>query len=190
IDGLMAKFREFKATVPEAPKVTFLADVDAALFSIDTLIARIAGIPSEKTVTINYVEKRSGTPDQGDVPGFARGGFLPGWGTVDDIPALLQRGEFVLRKEAVRLYGLDRLHAMNQMRLPRFAHGGLVRNLVIPTLPSVAFAGGGSVTPQVTEVIRIDLTSNGHPSASILAQPFGAREFVNTLRELERRMVR
>ncbi len=190
IDGLMAKFREFKATVPEAPKVTFFADVDAALLSIDTLVARIAGIPSSKTVTVNYVEKRSGTSDQGEAPGFARGGFLPGWGSMDDIPALLQRGEFVLRKEAVRLYGLDRLHAMNQMRLPRFAQGGLVRNLVIPTLPQVAFAGGGSVTPQVTEVIRIDLTSNGHPSASILAQPFGAREFVNTLRELERRMPR
>ncbi|MBF0191625.1 MAG: phage tail tape measure protein [Magnetococcales bacterium] len=205
IDGLMAKFKEFKATVPDAPRVTFDAEVGTAMSAIDNLITRIAEIPSGKTVTVNYVEQRSASPDQGTVPGLARGGFLPGWGTADDIPALLQRGEFVFRKEAVRLYGLDRLHAMNQMRLPRFAHGGLVqhfkmptiprfefggvvRNLVIPTIPQVAFAGGGAVTPQVTEVMRLDLSTDGRPSASITAPPADIRGIVNALREYERRM--
>lgn len=57
--------------------------------------------------------------------------YIPGWGSKDDVPALLMRGEFVLRKEAVRKYGLGLLTALNGMRLspelvPRFAEGGVV----------------------------------------------------------------
>ncbi|MBF0175191.1 MAG: hypothetical protein HQL83_17410, partial [Magnetococcales bacterium] len=150
--------------------------------------------------------------------GFAGGGFLPGWGDRDDVPALLQRGEFVLRKEAVRRYGLGLIQAMNQMRLrpgtipgfahgglvraihhltdlhsrginiPHFASGGLLRNLVIPELPKMAFAGGGSVAPQVTEVMRLDLSMNGRPAASITSPRADVRGLVTALKELERGM--
>ncbi|MBF0273587.1 MAG: hypothetical protein HQL98_16200 [Magnetococcales bacterium] len=209
----MAKFREFKATVPDTSRVMIDAEVGAAMSAIDTLIARIAEIPSGKTVVVNYVEQRSATPDQGTVPGFDRGGFLPGWGGGDRIPALLEAGEFVFNRFAVRLYGLDRLHAMNQMRLkpadvPRFAHGGLVnfiprfkmpsiphfgmggvvRNLVIPTIPHMSFAGGGAVTPQVSEVIHLNLSMNGRPAASITAPRADVRGLVTALKELERGM--
>ncbi|MBF0340348.1 MAG: hypothetical protein HQL95_05220, partial [Magnetococcales bacterium] len=61
-------------------------------------------------------------------------------------------------------------------------------NLVIPTIPQVAFAGGGAVTPQVTEVMRLDLSTDGRPSASITAPPADIRGIVNALREYERRM--
>ncbi|MBF0155538.1 MAG: hypothetical protein HQL64_17530, partial [Magnetococcales bacterium] len=208
IDGLMAKFREFKAIVPDAPRVTFDAEVDAALSAIDNLIARIAEIPPGKTVVINYVEQRSSTLDPGIVPGFNRGGFLPGWGGGDRVPALLEAGEFVLNRFAVRMYGLDRLQAMNRMRLPQFAHGGLVgslprfkmpsiprfefggvvRNLLIPTIPSMALSGGGSVTPQVSEVIQLNLSMNGRPAASITSPRADVRGLVTALKELERGM--
>ncbi|MBF0341474.1 MAG: hypothetical protein HQL95_11010 [Magnetococcales bacterium] len=203
IDGLMAKFKEFKATVPDTPRVTFGAEVDAALGRIDALIARIADIPMQKTVTVNYVEKRGGS---GDSPGgFARGGFLPGWGGGDRIPALLEAGEFVLNRHAVRRYGLDRIFAMNQMSLPRFAEGGLVHGfkmptipqfefgglvhrLVIPTIPQVALAGGGAVTPPVEGVVNLNLTVNNRPEGSLRGDRENVRRFVNALQEMQRGM--
>ncbi|MBF0141818.1 MAG: hypothetical protein HQL74_16290, partial [Magnetococcales bacterium] len=213
IDGLMAKFNDFKNTVPPEYKVAFLGNADQAVAEIDGLIMKINEIPLERTVLINYVEKRSST--DGTSQGFARGGFLPGWGTKDDVPALLQKGEFVLRKEAVRFYGLDRILAMNQMRMkpvdiprfafgglvraidairfkmpdiPRFEFGGVVRNLVIPTVPQVALAGGGAVPTQVAEVIQLNLSINDRPKASITAPRADIRGIVSALRELERGM--
>lgn len=48
---------------------------------------------------------------------FTIGGKLPGYGGGDRVLALLEPGEFVVRKEAVAQYGIDYLHALNSMRL-------------------------------------------------------------------------
>ncbi len=50
--------------------------------------------------------------------GYARGGKLPGYGGGDRIPALLESGEFVIRKEAVRRFGVGVFDALNHLRLP------------------------------------------------------------------------
>ena len=118
---------------------------------------------------------------------------------------MLEAGEFVLNKQAVRLYGLDRIQAMNQMRLPQFAHGGLVqplrfkmpeiprfefggvvRRLAIPVIPPMEFAAGGAVSPPVEGVVRLDLFSGGRPVASIPGPRQQIRQFVDALKELER----
>jgi len=52
--------------------------------------------------------------------GFNRGGLVPGSGRGDTVPAALEPGEFVLRKDAVQAIGTDKLHKFN-----RFAVGGL-----------------------------------------------------------------
>lgn len=52
---------------------------------------------------------------------FARGGVVPGRGNTDTVPAMLQPGEFVIRKKAVQTLGTKRLHAMN-----KYALGGSV----------------------------------------------------------------
>ena len=63
--------------------------------------------------------------------GFARRkGHIPGQGSRDDVPAMLMKGEFILKKDAVKKYGLGLLHALNSMSLPvnvvpKFAEGGL-----------------------------------------------------------------
>lgn len=66
--------------------------------------------------------------DAVEAPGFARGGYIqgPGTSTSDSILARLSRGEYVLRADAVKKYGLDFLNALNAGRLPGFAAGGLV----------------------------------------------------------------
>ena len=50
---------------------------------------------------------------------FARGGTVPGTGSGDTVPAMLQPGEFVIRKKAVATLGTKRLHKMN-----KFGNGG------------------------------------------------------------------
>jgi hypothetical protein len=42
------------------------------------------------------------------------GGAIPGFGGGDKVPAMLEAGEFVMRKEAVRSLGVDMLNAMNR----------------------------------------------------------------------------
>lgn len=73
-----------------------------------------------------------------------------GMGSVDDVPALLMRGEYVVRRSAVDKYGLRLLDALNQGRLPidlipRFARGGLV---LPPQFLDLAprFAEGGTAS--------------------------------------------
>jgi TP901 family phage tail tape measure protein len=59
----------------------------------------------------------------GKVLGFARGGMVPGSGNRDTVPAMLQPGEFVIRKSSVNKLGAGNLAAMNQNR---YASGGLI----------------------------------------------------------------
>lgn len=44
-------------------------------------------------------------------------GKIPGYGGGDRVLAILEPGEFIVRKEAVAQYGIDYLHALNSMRL-------------------------------------------------------------------------
>ena len=50
----------------------------------------------------------------GPIPRFARGGVVPGTGSGDTVPAMLEPGEFVIRKKAVETLGTKRLHRMNK----------------------------------------------------------------------------
>lgn len=69
----------------------------------------------------------------------ATGGYIqgPGTATSDSIPARLSDGEYVVRAAAVSHYGVDFLHALNATRLRKFAEGGLVSPLNLPSLPPV-----------------------------------------------------
>ena len=52
----------------------------------------------------------------GKVHHFARGGMVPGTGNRDTVPAMLQPGEFVIRKSSVNKLGASNLAAMNENR--------------------------------------------------------------------------
>ena len=56
-------------------------------------------------------------------------GKIPGYDPhdSDDVPALLTRGEFVIKRDAVSHYGENFLYALNNKTLPKFATGGIVR---------------------------------------------------------------
>jgi len=61
---------------------------------------------------------------QFDKQKFAVGGFVPGVGDTDKVPALLTPGEFVVSKRAAQAIGFPELERMNKMR--RMATGGPV----------------------------------------------------------------
>lgn len=72
-----------------------------------------------RTVTVytNVIEKKS----TGGLAGAARlalGGKLAGYGGGDRIPALLEAGEYVIRKEAVARFGAGIFDSLNRLRLP------------------------------------------------------------------------
>ena len=52
----------------------------------------------------------------GKVLGFNRGGTVPGTGNGDTVPAMLEPGEFVIRKSAVQAFGTDRLSKINKYK--------------------------------------------------------------------------
>jgi len=61
----------------------------------------------------------------GPVRAFATGGVVPGSGDGDTVPAMLTPGEFVIKKQAVKAIGANKLHSIN-----RYATGGKVKDLV------------------------------------------------------------
>jgi TP901 family phage tail tape measure protein len=60
-----------------------------------------------------------GLPDSLTGIKFSRGGDVPGTGNRDTVPAMLQPGEFVIRKSAVEAFGRDNLASIN-----KYAAGG------------------------------------------------------------------
>ena len=57
-----------------------------------------------------------GKSSGGKINKFARGGYVPGTGNGDTVPAMLTPGEFVIRKSSAQKLGADTLHRMNNNR--------------------------------------------------------------------------
>lgn len=123
IESISFSFDETK-TLAEAKRV------------IDQIKSLIEKQPIVVPVTLKPTNNIGG--ESVEAPGLATGGFIkgPGTSTSDSILARLSKGEYVLRADAVKKYGLDFLNQLNAGRLPGFAAGGLVQ-------PS----GGSSGTP-------------------------------------------
>jgi TP901 family phage tail tape measure protein len=62
-----------------------------------------------------------GVGGRGGVRGFNRGGFVPGSGNRDTVPAMLTPGEFVINKSATQAFGAANLASIN-----KYADGGRV----------------------------------------------------------------
>lgn len=125
IKAEMAELAEQAAALKEMP-VSMQAD-EESLESVKNQITAIL----EKLKVEAVIPVRMETVDAPEVPGFATGGYIrgPGTGTSDSILARLSNGEFVVKADAVRRYGADFLHRINNMQIPKFATGGLVEQV-------------------------------------------------------------
>ena len=65
----------------------------------------------------------TGKNQGGKILGFNRGGYVPGTGNRDTVPAMLQPGEFVIKASSAKKLGPQALHSMNNNR---FKGGGTV----------------------------------------------------------------
>lgn len=96
-----------------------------ALSPILPLITAFAGIKMIGALG-GGAGKMFGMNSGGKVMKFARGGSVPGTGNRDTVPAMLQPGEFVIKKSSVAKLGVDTLHRMNNNR---FEDGGVQNKL-------------------------------------------------------------
>ena len=121
--------------------------MQTASTTIESSIQRVATYISGQLMTAltqlangaqNAANMLSMLSGAGSGTGHATGGYIsgPGTSTSDSIPAMLSNGEFVLRSDAVRRYGINFLNALNEGKLskikssiPHFANGGVVQNI-------------------------------------------------------------
>ncbi len=112
------------------------------------------------------------------------GGKIPGYGGGDRRTILVEDGEFVVRKEAVKKYGDSLMSRINSMSLPKFNTGGKVKNVInqitertnsITSLPNV-FEG-------LSDFGRVVLDIGGSMSVPVLAH-------VDVVSELNKHLIK
>jgi uncharacterized protein YukE len=115
-----------------------LKDVVAVESEIEKLIR-------DRTVYITPVVKEM---VGGFIKKFASGGHLPGYGGGDRVGALLEAGEFVIRKEAVRKYGSWFFNLWNSMKLKASDIGPAITSRLSSLQPhaQLGYQMGGQVS--------------------------------------------
>jgi len=165
LDPLKALWEDLKQRLEEYKKL--LASLSQQPTQIEIEVKNLEYIksqleelsrPRETVLTIRQqVITEQASRWGGLIGAFARGGLLPGWGGGDRIRALLEAGEYVIRKEAVRRYGIALFDALNNMRV-RLPDLG---SFIAPNVPKLAYATGGPVVSQPTRTVRLELGIGG-----------------------------
>lgn len=88
--------------------------------------------------SIAYSPDKPLTYDPSSYTYRAAGGMIPGTGSGDIVPAMLEPGEFVVRKDVVAGMGADYFHAINAQH---FATGGFVSASDVPPVPDYSAYG-------------------------------------------------
>lgn len=108
-------------SMPRSWSATATVNSGGAVSGANAAVAawsRVLAMPRSVTFTVNIVTKKSGNSEGGPpipVPHLASGGrvFGPGGPRSDKIPAMLSRGEWVIRAAAVKALGTDFLSWVN-----------------------------------------------------------------------------
>ncbi len=176
------------------------ADISSAAAAVSALQDRMAEL-KDKTVTVTVltrnVEAHQAGGPVGGVLHLNRGGRLPGYGGGDRVRALLEAGEYVVRKERARRFGAL-VHMINTAPLSRLNDllsgfvGGVQRfavgGPVMPSfsMPALSGAAGGSSAgsgSRDTVDINFNLGAERFTAQSSRDQ---ARGLARALRELSR----
>lgn len=123
------------------------------------------------TVTTRLVEQRvSASAPQG----FSDGGKLPGFGGGDQHPALLESGEWVINKDAVKRYGSSFFNSLNSMSLPN---------------NTMHLASGGPVAAETSQgsnmTVNLNLPGSEREIPAQMSE-FDANELIGQLKRLDR----
>ena len=157
LQPIEATIDKLKAQAEALKQMQIPLNVVVDPLAIDAIRAAITeklrGVPVVVTPVLpeaKQAEKDLGSlPLPSTLPGRAYGGALPGSAPHDRADNMLYwgtPGEWVMQRPAVRYYGPEFMAALNAMRLPKFADGGLIGRLRLPSLPASG-AGAASPTP-------------------------------------------
>jgi len=146
------------AAIQFAEGINKLVDSFAPLLPI---LAVVGGFKLGKFLggAFKGVSTVTGKHNGGMIQAFARGGYVPGVGNRDTVPAMLTPGEFVIRKSSVNKIGPETLAAMNQNG---YAGGG-------PVSGERAFYGALSASGRPTREFKDFIKNSGavEPAGSI-----------------------
>lgn len=128
-----------------------LQDAIRAFFA--EIVRGLAQLATQRFVASLFGAGGGGSGIVGALAGFFGGGKAdggpirgPGTGTSDSVLIAASNGEYVQRTAAVRHYGVAFMEAINSLRFPRFASGGLVAAApAARAAPAYHFAAGGLV---------------------------------------------
>ena len=118
----------FKDGVSEA-FITALDGTKKLSAAFSDLFKEIGDMITEMIIKMavkHFIFAPMGLAKGGEVKGYNRGGFVTGGsGFKDDVPAMLNKGEYVLTKKATQKYGLNFLNELNTNGVRGMASGGL-----------------------------------------------------------------
>ena len=161
IDGLINALGSINNFSTELANNT--ASLVANTASIDALTAAVTSLNLGGGTTLNT---------GGKVMAFARGGVVPGRGNRDTVPAMLQPGEFVIRKKAVETIGANNLHGMN-----KYGSGGSIRSGSYGARGRKKFAKGGPAIASIDSFNENDILDGDTFDAMVTpkVEPYKAR---------------
>lgn len=152
VDRAASAVQKLKEDAEWLQQISIGFDGDAADASADQLRAQLQKRLEQNplVIPVSLAEKETKYSKRADsllegTPGFATGGLIrgTGTGTSDSMLARLSNGEYVIKAAAVRRFGRGFFDQLNGLRMPKFASGGLVNNLSMPSLKMPAPSGGG-----------------------------------------------
>ncbi len=164
---------------------------------LDALQTRVDSMDGQ-TIKV-YVEEiakhrwggMAGKLSMANVLRFAAGGKLAGYGGGDKIRALLEAGEFVVRKEAVAKYGPGFLHALNSMRFNfgeqvRARVGGYISNVTAPVLMQSGGLATAGASGQSMGHYTHDINFQGAPApVRVMTDRQNTAAFINGLKRMQ-----
>ena len=200
-DGARTALADFaataQATLAKPTASTHTVDSNAAKVQAEVDALQGRNTESTHTVYVRQVEQRAGGGLIGGVAKLAAGGqalgqawsrvqgrvFGPGTGTSDSVPAMLSAGEFVVRADSVRRYGVGLLQAINS---GSFALGGSASGGAASAASLAAHAGavapGGAGAADHTPQVRLLFDVPGRAPVRLTSARDKARDVVDMLR--------
>jgi hypothetical protein len=166
LDDLEKSFQDLGKTIGEIIPNAFNAMKQAASDALSAIGGWVGSLVDKAVALWNAIKGATGSAqggpvgaDTGGIP-MAEGGLFNGQrGGIDTNLVWLTSGEFIMNTNAVRAYGVGMMNAINSLRAPRFAVGGL--NVPIPRLAGV------TPTPSLSGQRTLNLTIEGRSFAGL-----------------------
>ena len=141
----------------------FSTQMQELAMNLDMIFQEIVTSARNASTAVMSMAGSVSSTSSGAAAGHADGGYIsgPGTGTSDSIHAMLSNGEFVVKAEAVKRYGLAVLERINNgtwgnmiVSVPKFAGGGLVGDAGAAIAEKfIVGASAPSVTTQVNNYV-------------------------------------